>query len=439
MEDPRDLKQVPLSVNVPSGEPRTSDNIDRPTLGRDRTDPEVQHLPGNAGWTRKVRDAARKRGDQVMLWATTTGDRMNASAEAVRAATARARESTMTKRANEFSRREAVHSRELARLKSRTGMWNLPGIRSITSAQIAYHAWRERVNQRKASRADQRAERAGKRAETAEEYKRYFDTKISNKVDRVRGRWQEKLDAVRKPRESIDADIAKITDRIAENEALLVKIRERVSVLENTTGGDRAKRRDSLRNLYKSLAHEEAALKEKQITLARKQKHRIRLAAAEDTAEEALREFDTRYRDHRPSTSGERTRATTSSATSPDASKNEMSWSLRELAESKGNVTNEQIGKLWSSLFPNAELDGSYKTLTTLLQLEYPNKNISDAPDATMTVKELFDNMTELFEDNKTFQNIVEAATRKRGKDALQNLIGRMETHIAFADSTDNV
>ncbi|MFZ2886981.1 MAG: hypothetical protein WA021_04145 [Minisyncoccia bacterium] len=414
------------------------DNVDRRTLGRDRTDPEVQHLPGNTGWTRQLGDAMRKRGDQIALWATTMGDRMNASSETVAAATARARESTMTKRANEFSRREAIHSRELASLGARTGIWNWPGIRSITATQVAYHSWRERVNQRKAARADQRAGRAADQAGTAEKYKGYFDTKVSNRVETVRSKWQEKLNTARKPREQIDVEIAQIADLVAKNKALLIKIRDHATVLENTTGGDHAKRRDQLRNIYKSLTNEEAALEEKQRTLARKQKHRIRLAVAEDTADETLREFATRYRDHQPSTPAEDT-FRSNPREEESSPRNELTWSLRELAESKGNITNQQVGKMWNSLFPNEKLNDGYKTLTGFLLLEFPNKNFQDTPEANMSVKNLLENLAELFRENEGFQALVERATNKRGGKAIENLIDRMETHLAFADTMDDL
>ncbi len=435
--DVRPGEEHPAVREILGGGTSQTDRSDRTESRRERINPEDPRMPGNVGWTSGIRDAVAKKSDQMSLWARSLGDRGVATAESVLASKARTKESALGKRANQFSQRESHHSNILTQLEARSGAWNLPIARNITGMQAAYHSWRERANHRKASRIDAKAERAGKKAARAEKYQRFYDGKVALRVEKVSTRWQAKLDAVRGPRENIDGVIAEIGETIVKNEALINSIRERTTRLESMTGGDRTARREQLRGLYKTLASEESALKEKYKELGIKQKHRVRLAVAEDSAEESLNAFRMRYESHSPwspagTSLGET--GTTPQSTDTRPQEDRFDWSLRDLAESKGDITNEQVGKIWNELFVRGKLPDGYKTLITLMQYEFPNKNISDAPDATMSVKDFLDGLRQIHEELPEFRSMVERATGKKGEKGINELVGRFETKIAFTE-----
>ena len=429
--------EPPLTMEVPSGKARP-DTVEKTPAKSEKIDPESEQLPGNTGWTASLSNSVEKRIDRAKLWATTLVDRANSTAEAIGSARGRLLESTMNKRSNSFFEREKKHSTALMHLEARSGKWNLPIFRSITSAQTTYHSWREKVNQRKASRADAKAERAGKRAETAEEFQKYFDGKIASRVDVVTSKWQRKLDAVRAPREKIDSHINELTESLIGHEALVDKMREKATKLENTAGGNRSERRNSLRSLHTSIAREEMELERVRDMMGVAQKNRTRFAVAEDSSEGAIESFNSRYKDHgaweKPESS-----ATGDADTASPAPDNPITQPMLDLIESKGEISNNQIGKLWDKVFIGAKLPEGFKSLTKMLKSSFPAKNFDESPEAKKPIKEFFKDLRELYKKSDDFQQLTRKATGQRGEKGIDILVGRLETRVAYSDSLEQI
>lgn len=413
------------SINAP--EDKIIQNIPRRP---ERINLEDERLPGNVGWATGISNAIAKKWDEIDLQIKTRGPRKEAARAARSASIHRDSESQLTTRADEFTRREAYHTQRIARLNALSQRWKFIGMGLLTAPQQTYHGWRERINRNKASRVDKLAGRAGKAAAAEEKIHRSTTKDIDTRVHVVSERWQKKIIDVRAPRERIAADIEKITDLIYKNESLIENIKASAEALEKTKGGDRQVRRERLRSLHQRVAVEEAALIEKKNELLRKQKHETRLAAAHDTAEEAVEIF----KKYGPSSSLE-TRDETPDVPNETARIGELMWSVRELAESKGTITNEQIGKLWNSMFTNAKLPGGYTSLVTLMKSAFSDRDVSEEPGDARTIKDFLDGMRELHRKSSEFRRITEQATGKRGGDAIATLIGRLETRIAFGDN----
>ena len=395
-----------------------------------KINPEDEQLPGNTGFLLGLWEAGEKRFDQMGLAISTGLDLPASSLASGFAAHARTQEALNNKRVIDYTKAEAYHSRALATIEARSGLWKLPVAKQVAGAQAFYHGWRERVNSRKAARADAKATRMSSKAESAEKYKGYFDGNIAAKVDKVQVKWEKKKEEVRKHLDRIDGRIAELNDAIIAHESLISKVKASVASLEQTTGGDRVKRRERLIKLYKSLASEEAALEAEREMQGRAFKHQIRLSIGHDGAESQINALETRYETHEAWGSGGGTE-TAPVASGQDTDTTDPMWTLRDLAESKGSLTNQQVAKIWDALFKNSKLPEGHMTLTKLSQAAFPGRQINAASDASMTIRDFLAGLKELFRASPAFVAMVQDAVQSKKKNGIDILLGRFETYLA--------
>lgn len=439
----------PLSIDPVTAAPRP-EAPRAPERPRERVRPEMDSLPGNVGWTAMLRDSIESRFDKVRAWATTSGDRMNASFETMGASVAHAQQQSFERRADTFLKRQSRHDGAVARLEAKSGMWDLPIARSIKNSLVMYHSWRGHANGERLRRAEARAKGYERVANTADNFRAYFDDKVAFRADKIAMKWQAKLDAVRGPREEIDRQIEQMSEVVSRQEQLIERIRSQLMTLEASTGGNRSERRQRLQTLHRALATEEASMLDRNKILQGKRKHRIRLAAAEDTADDAIQSLRARYTkqpETEPSDAAEAAPSRTGNDAPAEQSvpgeldprqdgttdRNER-LSIRELAEMRSDMTNEQIGKLWDHVFHPHRLPDGYQTLIGFARRAFPDRDIDDTPGASTSVADFLNRISDMYALNPEFKTYLQDLTGQRGIRALQTTIGRLETTIAFTD-----
>lgn len=437
---------IGLSIDPVSGKPRRTSESAENKIER-KINPEDEKLPDGASWGGRVAAAGLRRWDQANLWRTTLADRAAASLKGAAVHKHEARENDFSRRSNEFAKREAGHTKALARLENRSGIWNLPIARQITGLQVVFHSWRERTNRQKGARADANAAKFADRAALAQKRLEYFDGKIASKVDTITKRWDAKLDKVRGPRERIDERVGELQEELGKQEVLIAKIKSGIDALENATGGDKKARREKLGKLRKALTNEEIAFENNVSMFRNAHKHRIRVAGAYDSGEMTINLFRKRYEDHEawkkpedttPGTTPETGTTTDTTPTSPEPAE-ELTWSLRDLAETKGEITNQQIEKLWNNIFKDAKLPDGHKTLTKLMKTSFPDWTVNEGATDKIEIKNFLNRLEQLFDTSPTFKKFAEQAASQRGDKAIQTVVGRLESRLALIDNLDEI
>lgn len=430
-----EVKNVAATTPLPFGDFRPGAQ-DQPRSIERKINAEDEDLPGNMKWGFGVMDALEKRNDGIRLWGETLWNRTHSTAEHLGLTAAETTANLLETRSNALQKREAYHAGRRERLEnSRLNKW--PIGRQVMVAQAVYHGWRERVNQKKTSRLDSKIKTVTGIADAARNKKTYFDALVAKKASAIEKKWGSKRDVVQDARDRVDTRARELVDTIRDHEAFINTIEARIAALEQKRGGNRTARAATLKELRKCVNAEQIALDEEQDMHTRALKHQRRLAIGYDMTDAVTKSTEERYRNYKPEASNVPQKS--AETASPDSRAEDTASTLleeaaigiRDLAESKGNISNVEFGRLWTILFKKSPLPKGFQTI-----IEMAKKFPRAQPDLTIgvsrTVADLLAGLESLHDVSPEFRLLVKETASKRG---ISELIYRLETRLAYDDA----